>query len=176
MNFFVVGKATQITNRFQSRSNFQRTTYSFLRSTCWGVRDLCDHWGLYLVVAIVNPPSWIWLFQLLIRNRRLNKSRNIKLYQEIPSGSKFGSERVEYLHGKKNMYDRIQLFAVRNIFHWKERYMSNIFLRIYFILTIRKKILYNGSGSKFWTTKCRTTKISKFHSCEYWNNETWVFR
>ena len=34
-----------------------------------------------------------------------------------------------------------------------------------------KSDMLPGWGWKFGTTKCRTTDISKFHNCEYSNND-----
>ena len=39
-----------------------------------------------------------------------------------------------------------------------------------------KKVCITGWGSKFAMTKCRTTGISKFQHCEYWNKETSFIR
>ena len=46
LNFFIVKRKPQTNNRSRSRSIFQRTTYSYLRWNCWGVRHPCDRWGL----------------------------------------------------------------------------------------------------------------------------------
>ena len=44
---------------------------------------------LYFVVAMLDPPPWIWLFEIHIHNQRPKKPIDTKSYQEIPSGSKF---------------------------------------------------------------------------------------
>ena len=50
-NIFIVKRKPQTIDRSRSRSNFQRTTQSHLRSSCWSVRHPCDRWGLRRCVA-----------------------------------------------------------------------------------------------------------------------------
>ena len=42
LSFSIVKRKPQTTNRMRSRSNFQRTTDSYLPSNCWGVRHPCE--------------------------------------------------------------------------------------------------------------------------------------
>ena len=66
---------------------------------------------------------------------------------------------------------------------WPERYIllasarSGKLFREYANMRMRSTTRLadqKGWGSKFGTTKCRTTDILKFQNCEYENNERWV--
>ena len=51
LNFAIVKRKPQTTNRSRFRSNFQRITYSYLRSNYWGVRHPCYRWRLILSLS-----------------------------------------------------------------------------------------------------------------------------
>ena len=42
LNFSFIKRIPKTTNSSRSRSNFQRTNYSYLPSNCWSVRHPCD--------------------------------------------------------------------------------------------------------------------------------------
>ena len=67
LNFSILKRKHQTTNRSPSRSNVQ-TIYSYLWWNCWGVRDLWDRWGLQLTLNFWFAPfNWFRInYQFLL--------------------------------------------------------------------------------------------------------------